>query len=238
MTTFPSPSLIVCGSQIGTPDAAFLSRLWSNLAHYPELQPLRQAVLELPELWQLLVLKDPSLDALDVATTLQGLARWTRSHTFSVLPVGVESSRNTQLAILTVLSHITEYASYLRTRAGEASCPDLDVAHTELLGGLREGGIQGLCIGLLSASAIACSRNKADVAQLGATAIRLAMCVGSYIDLDGWQSTEDFVSVAVRLDLRMEDGEEQLNTVLESLPQVCRLQGQRQQEPGADLIDI
>lgn len=220
------PSLVVCGSQIGIPDAAYLSRLWSSLTHDADLIHLKHGTQELFELWSLMVEKDNRLERISASASIRSLAEWACSGNSTALWLDLRSStaRNTQLAVLTVLAHIIEYSSYLnlhdiKSPAGE-ELTDFEDAHECLLQAVQDGGIQGLCIGMLSATALAFARTKADLVKNGAVAVRLAMCIGAYIDLDSMETAESMVSVAVRWPQGGEIGEEALREAIESLPEV------------------
>lgn len=213
-----SPSLLICGSVILNPDAAYLSRLRSSLVHDPHLTDLRHGVAELPDLWTLLVEKEPSFECLGVLSFLQSLAEWITGSNSSALPITEQTSKNTKLAVLTVLAHITEYTAYLNSHeAGEED------AHTNILRGVSQGGIQGLCVGLLSALALACSQNRTEVAKHAAIAVRLALCVGAFVDLDEMESPEPNVCISARWprgDGDGREGDEAFKPVLDSFPEV------------------
>lgn len=218
------PSLVVCGSQIGVPDAVFLSRLWSSLAHDAELIGLKQETEQIFDLWSLMVEKDPRLRQLSASPSIHRLTGWVRSGdpTALLLGLGTSTVRNTQLAVLTVLAHLLEYNNYLNlhlTSLGSGSSEPTD-AHAKLLRTVQDGGIQGLCIGMLSATAMACSRTKSDLFRNGAIAIRLAVCIGAYIDLDSMESTHPTVSVAVRWPPSEDIRGEVLKEALEEIPEV------------------
>ena len=79
---------------------------------------------------------------------------------------------------LTIISHITQYISYLR-QFGEP------LTHESIIKGVAVGGgIQGFCIGLLSALAVASAKTEDDVGYFAAIAFRLAFCIGAYVDFD------------------------------------------------------
>ncbi|KAG5659884.1 hypothetical protein KAF25_003406 [Fusarium avenaceum] len=214
------PSMLICGSVISDPDTVYLSRLRSNIIHNPHLTDLRDALLELPELWSLLVEKEHSLERVGAALVLQNLVEWIECDNSS-LPLAGRTSRNTQLAVLTVLAHISEYMFYLSSHdmSEEDSRGNLD-AHTSILKSVCDGGIQGLCVGLLSAMALACSATSTDVAKNGAIAVRLALCVGALVDLDEIELSEPTVCISTRWPRGEGDGsEEVLKAVLDSYPQ-------------------
>src|SRR5205814_10468875 len=60
-----------------------------------------------------------------------------------------------------------------------------NVSHVCILESVKDGGIQGFCTGFLTAIALACSREEKDIDVFGAVALRLAMCIGAFIDIDG-----------------------------------------------------
>jgi hypothetical protein len=47
---------------------------------------------------------------------------------------------------------------------------------------LQQYGVQGFCTGFLTASAIGFSGNEEQLAEFTAVSLRLAMCVGAYVD--------------------------------------------------------
>lgn len=209
-----SSSLIVCGPQIDIPDTNYLSHLRSILIHDPNLRTLRQEAIELTELWSLLVAREPSLSRVAASPALRGLAEWITNGDVTALRVAERTSRNMLLAVLTVLAHILEYAANLNH--GDDNSGDVHVKRLEDVCG---GGIQGLCIGILSATALASSRTRAEVAKNGAIALRLALCVGACIDHDETQSQEQTICLTARWS--SSHREQAFMKVFNSFPQVC-----------------
>lgn len=234
MSTSTSPSLVVCGSRMGAADAAYISFLWSSLAHDPDLATLRHEITELPGLWALLEQTEPSLRNLSGAVgSVESLAEWAISGDSTALMTAVGMTNNLQLAVMTVLAHILEYTTFLnhQERLGDRD------AHLRTLDNVRDGGVQGLCIGLLSATAIACSRSKAEIAKHGAVAMRLALCVGAFVDLDEIQSPEPNVVVALRWSPGdINKGNNILKDLMDSSPEVRRVTPEGRQSTGADSI--
>lgn len=82
-------------------------------------------------------------------------------------------------AVLSVIFHITAYVGYLDSQ------PDGGDAHVSVRSAVsKQGGYQGLCIGLLSAAAVASAPSYAELGQNAAIAARLAFSIGLYTDLD------------------------------------------------------
>ncbi|PFH58947.1 hypothetical protein XA68_13013 [Ophiocordyceps unilateralis] len=223
------PSLLLCGSLITNPSEAYLSQLRSGLVHDPQLADLRDAVAELPDLWALLVAKESRLQRVGAAPLLDILAEWLSSGSSGGLPFSVPSSGNALLAVLTVLGHILEYTTYLNKQGSELEPDSIGKgSHIKILEGVGQGGVQGLCVGLLSAIALACSRDKTDISKYGAVAVRLALCVGAFVDLDEAWAFEPSVCLSARWP-RGRDGDvagreetkddDPFKTVLDSYPQ-------------------
>ncbi|KAK8099555.1 uncharacterized protein PG998_012796 [Apiospora kogelbergensis] len=191
-----STSMLVCGSLIASHNPANLTHLRSSLVHDPSFSGLRRELTELPDVWSLLVDREPSLGSVDAAPLFHSLSSWLEGSSLSCetlsLPEG--APKNTFYAVLTVLTHILEYATFLdRSTTGVE-----DDAHIKRLEDFRDGGVQGLCIGLLSGMAIACSKNKVELGKNAAIAVRLAICAGACVDLAEQQSAEHTVCLSAR----------------------------------------
>ncbi|KAK8073462.1 hypothetical protein PG994_004361 [Apiospora phragmitis] len=194
-----STPMLVCGSLIASHNAATLTHLRSSLVHDPSLAGLRQELIELPDVWSLLVDREPSFGSVDAAPLFHSLSDWLAgrgsSETLS-LPEG--APKNTFYAVLTVLTHILEYSTFLDRNNVDHPVRAGDDGHTKRLEDFRDGGIQGLCVGLLSAIAIACSMNKVELGKNAAIAVRLAICAGACVDLAELQSAEPTVCLSAR----------------------------------------
>ncbi|KAA8652644.1 Type I Polyketide synthases (Type I PKS) [Aspergillus tanneri] len=203
------PLLVVCGPQTGPPDQTYLSRLHSHLTHEPDLRGLKLAVTELPMMWKLLLKHQLSLHQVPGERLLTKLAEWATTST-SAIEDGCTS--NMVLAVLTVISHIVEYTTYLKYNLDDGGDGD------PCLQSVRNGGIQGLCIGFLSATALACARSTEEVVEYGVVAMRLALCVGAWLDLDQELSQEQAICVSARWPSNAR-GEEVVKSILEQYPQ-------------------
>lgn len=163
------------------------------------------------------------------------LAEWATSGDPTALLTAVGMRNNLQLATLTVLAHILEYTTFLNHQHLNGHKD----AQMKLLEDVRAGGIQGLCIGLLSATAIACSRTKADIARNGAVAMRLAFCIGAFVDLDETQSPEPNVVVALRWSPSdLDKGNQILKDIMDRSPQVRLVTPTRRQYTTTDSLSL
>ncbi|KAI0377768.1 putative polyketide synthase [Hypomontagnella monticulosa] len=152
----------------------------------PSLEWIRDAVSELPSYWDLLVKKLPSIDgSFPGRQTLNDFDRWLRQGfdpDESPATLG-----NAVLLPLVIMVGLVEFSRYVDSKNAESEDP-----LQEFLTQLRENEDSsvesiGLCAGLLTAYAVAGSRNRQDFAKYGAVAIRLAMMVGAATDAqDAW----------------------------------------------------
>lgn len=180
------PSAVVCGSQTIPPSHDFLSCLRFHLTHDPDLEVLVEAVYELPGLWSRLV-EDNSLLNRIPSELPASLNHWISNSEFAFdIPATLP---NVLLAPLTVIIHVVQYVQYLKHFISED-------AHSHIRDSVRHGGFQGLCTGFLSATALACSTTKKDIARNAAVAMRLAMCIGAYVDLDQTGTGDDSTAMA------------------------------------------
>ena len=169
------PYLLVFGSQTTWPSKEYLNQLRTFLLVDPRLSPFLSAIRQLPALWQTLVEFDARLERVPGLRSLDALQRWIeKGETFAA----VVESLNVLTTPFTIVVHLIQYLHYL-------SSNDAETTHETLLESTQFGGIQGCCTGLLSAIAVACSKCEEDVVKHATTALRLAMCIGAYVDLDG-----------------------------------------------------
>jgi hypothetical protein len=172
------PSLLVFGSQTNPPSPAVLAELRHVLVDNPKLAGLRKAVDDLPEFWQSLTKFDPNLSIVPGAKYLGDLERWIDDR---VPAVNTETLPNIYSLPLSVLLQIALYIRYINGL-------EVNNPHCFVLERIKAGGIQGFCIGFLTAIVVACSETEEDIAAIGAICLRLALCAGAYVDRDGYYS--------------------------------------------------
>lgn len=205
-----SPSLIVFGAQTTPPTLEFLTLLRGCLLHDPLLQHFLIAIKGLPALWQDLIEHDLDLQRVPGHESLDAIQQWLNNGSSictSEIPPNVLSSP------LTVIIHIVQYFHYLRNNGCGAT-------HASILQSAQIGGIQGFCTGLLSAIAIACSKSEDMIVELAATALRLAVCIGAYVDLDGAFANPPNETSCLVVRWRSDVQKDFLHTVLRGCPEV------------------
>jgi hypothetical protein len=169
------PSLLVFGPQTNLPSPEVLAELRQKLIETSRLNELVKAINDLPRLWETLTRFDPSLSQVPGVECLVDLQQWLND---GVFPQYSEDLPNVSALPLTVILQILLYVHYLDQL-------QINDAQRHVLQQIKAGGTQGFCVGFLSAIVISCSENEREIAEIGTVAIRLAMCVGAYVDRDG-----------------------------------------------------
>lgn len=175
------PSMLVFGPQTDLPPHSVLEQLRQQLIRNPRLSALKAAVNDLPRFWKSLIKSDAKLKAIVRSQHLDNLKQWINDggtpphHSQSTLP-------NHYAIPVTVLLQIVQYITYL-DQIGKDS-------HQKVLEKVKAGGIQGFCVGFLSAIAVGGSSNEDELIASASTTLRLAVAIGAYVDRDGLLSPE------------------------------------------------
>lgn len=159
-----------------------------------------------------LVQFDPELCQVPGASYLGDLDRWVREG--GAFPHGHSEAPNHYGLAVTLLLQITQYTRWLGHLGNHA--------HSRVLKSLEAGGIQGFCSGFLSSIAVASAETETDLGSTAAVALRLAVCVGAYVDHDGMysQTPEEYSCVAVRWKEVSSDGKAKVAKVIQSFSNV------------------
>ena len=215
MATSPSfkrtaalPSLIAFGSQTIWPTSEYLFQLRAAIILEPRLRTFLTAIKELPRLWQELVLHDPRLNAVPGQACMKDLVEWVNHGDFQSV-TGVPP--NVLTTPFTIIIHIIQYFHFLDS---------LQCDHATVLESLKHGGAQGFCTGMLSAIAIACSENEDEVNDLAVVALKLALCIGAYVDLDGAYADETNETTSIAVRWRSGGGHDKVMEILKRYPEV------------------
>jgi hypothetical protein len=210
------PALLVFGPQTSLPTLDVLAQLRQDLIEHSQLSGLRRAIKNLSDFWQSLAEFDPSLKTVQGDKYLRSLQRWIDD---GVFPHYVDNPPNVFALPLTVILQLILYIRYLNSL-------NIKDAHRHLLQAIEPGGAQGFCVGFLTAIAVNCAQNERDISEIGAISLRLAVCVGAYVDRDGSfaEPPNDTACIAVRW--RTEHIKEQeIVHVVKNYPDVCILLG-------------
>lgn len=181
------PSAILFGPQAKLPTLHHLQRQRDLLRSDPQLKVLLEAIQELPSFWSLLAAHEPGLDRIHGKDLVLQLTGWLGE---GPAP-SINPSHNTICTPLTVLTQILDYVQYLRQNRASFN-------HSQLLGGLSLAGVQGFCTGFLAAAVVACSENVEDIARYASVAVKLALVIGAYVDLDAEINRVNTVCLVVK----------------------------------------
>ncbi|KAL0938170.1 polyketide synthase [Colletotrichum truncatum] len=200
---------------LGNPALGEIRSAMRELSH---LQPLMEAVRNLPTLFKSLVNHNPSLEQTPGGWSAIQMVRWMNQE-FDDISAHTKCSWNSIAAPISVLVNIVQYSQYLHNSG---------TAHGQVLDQIKEGGCQGFCLGLLSAAATAISTDEKALALNGAAAIQLAFCMGVYADFDQISLKSGSTTAFV---LRRQGGSEldmsrvrsMLSEIDVSLPHIIRL---------------
>lgn len=174
ISTSGNNSVLLFGPQALSFDGDTFRRLMSSLSSTSNQRWVLATIEELPEHWNTLSKEFPHLSAVPGESLLHDLVGWFRD--------GAMPTQNTLhlpnilLSPLVVIAQLAQYAEYLQLCHPESKDEDLFTAS------MSNAETLGFCTGILSAIVVSCSTNKTQFARHGATAVRLAVLVGSIVD--------------------------------------------------------
>lgn len=183
------PSLIAFGPQSKQLQEQTLKTLWFLLHQDASMRPLVHTVAQLPCIWPLLYDNDPRMSQLRPGVTgLNNLSDWIVQGESSYIS---DSTCGIVAFPLLVLFHVAHYLQYLRKKS---------IKHQDLVQAASDaGGIQGFCIGFLTAVTISSSNDESDLIDRACNAIRLSVGIGAYSDIGAYESGKQSTTV-VRLE--------------------------------------
>ncbi|KAK1976833.1 beta-ketoacyl synthase domain-containing protein [Colletotrichum cereale] len=203
------PSLLIFGPQ-GRLSPEDLAELRTLLTCNSSLAGLLSAAQDLYKFWSRVVYVDPELARVPGDSYLHGLSQWL-THAAS-FPFPSHSIPFTLSFLLNLLIQITQYLLLLQSIDNE----DESNVQLLLLKKLGDGGVQGFCVGFLSAICVASSSNKEELFETATRALRLAVFIGAYVDKDAAQAETRCLSVRGR---QSEDkSRERIAEVLQAFP--------------------
>ena len=205
------PSLIAFGSLAPWPAPDRLQQLRNALRQQASLRPVIEAICDLSSLWRALETREPSLNAVGGKVAAENLVEWITG--VNGVQIGNEK-RNIMTIPMTIIAQIVQYFSYLQQS-------DRIKSHSSILESVAAGGgIQGFCAGLLSALAVASGKTEEEVGKFAATSVRLAFCIGAYIDLEQGKNGGDLKASTIAVRWKMPTTLESIQRVLLNHPDV------------------
>lgn len=166
--------LFLCGPQARLPSSPELEEQRKILLQHRGLyEYLENTLKDLPRLLRQLSAFDSVLKPVLAASSalVDFLSQWLGTEN---LPLPVETPPNVVALPFTVLLQIALYLQHINA-ADRTS-------YRSTIESLGQHGVQGFCTGFLTAAAINFSRNEEQLAEYTAISLRLAMCIGAYID--------------------------------------------------------
>ncbi|KAK0647379.1 Methylphloroacetophenone synthase [Lasiodiplodia hormozganensis] len=182
-----SSAAIFC-PQSKAPEKSYLDQLQKFLVEHEQLRRLAGDVKRLQETWDIIAARREDIAALKQGPRyMRALHDWVEEGASA--PVANAMSGILSLPLLVVIQ-TCQYFQYLQL-AG--------LTHAEFLDGLKTGGAQGYCGGLLPAMAIACAKDEDEVVTMAAVAMRIALAVGAYGELGDDENLPGPTTIVVRL---------------------------------------
>lgn len=139
------------------------------------LEFLTDVLADLPSLWPLFTEADPELSQLSGDSQLSALKKVMQGE----LPSSCVKATNLLLTPLTVIQQL---ADFLKLR-GSASHPAFG-SSSPVEAGTHIADVQGFCVGILAAIAVASARDESEFQTIASKVIRLAVYMGAVVDLD------------------------------------------------------
>lgn len=171
--TILTPKLLLYGPQARFPSQEESSQLHRVLTNHTSLfQDIVATINELSSLYQQLAASDTSLSQGTDIASLSYLQKWLQS---GDRPGDVDDLPNVAALPLTIVLQTALYLQHL-DRNG------VTTNYKDSLRSFQQHGVQGFCTGFLTAAATAFSENEEQLARNLGTSIRLAMCLGAYVD--------------------------------------------------------
>ncbi|KAM0147076.1 hypothetical protein ACHAPG_010801 [Botrytis cinerea] len=168
------PVLLLFGPQALKFDAESFKKLC--IRERPHYQWVLETVTALSSEWNDISKANPSLQHYNGMEKLEQLKAWvsrgeiSKHHSSFPLP-------NILLSPLVVITQLIQYWDFLIV-----ALPDLKDTDELLTSITTNAETLGLCTGMLSAFAVACSSSIKELQQYGAVAVRLAMLTGAFVD--------------------------------------------------------
>lgn len=92
---------------------------------------------------------------------------------------------------LTVIIHVVQLFNYLLARHGPVH------AYDNFLASATPIGAQGFCVGFLTAAAVSCASDEDTLVKLCSNALRLAFCIGAYVDLEQLNAGDNWTTAVM-----------------------------------------
>jgi hypothetical protein len=195
---------------------SFNIQTFNNLRTQIHDDPSNRWVLDLfsqlPNIWSSLVDSVPTLQHLNGEELLQTLNQGLQT---GDIPESIFPLPNILLTPLVVVVQLLQYSTFLKAAVPELSesdeLPTFITETTEIL---------GLCTGILSSLAVACSSSLSKLQHYGSVAVRLAIFIGALVDANDASPNSKGNSVSFSMSWNGAESSDKINKVLEKFPEV------------------
>ncbi|KAI0138702.1 hypothetical protein F4776DRAFT_670564 [Hypoxylon sp. NC0597] len=202
----PGPTILLFGPLALSFDETAFSQIRKIVVEDEDSRWALDTIAEFPQIWKAFTTSIPSLKTSSGLKQLEDLSDAFRTGRPLETPFPLP---NKLLIPLVIVSHLTQYAAYLRNSAEEQQVDPFSTSKLD-----RE--TLGLCTGLLSAFAVSSSENSEQFKKYAAVAVRLAMLIGTVVDAQD-EAAEPSKSLSAAWN-SIEGGEE-LKRIVKSFPE-------------------
>ncbi|KAI0902041.1 hypothetical protein F4806DRAFT_502023 [Annulohypoxylon nitens] len=202
----PGSTILLFGPLALSFDEAAFAQVRKNVVENEDSRWVIDTVAEFPQIWKSLTTTIPSLKTASGLKQLEDLSDAFRTGRPLETPFPLP---NKLLIPLVIVSHLTQYATFLRNSTEGEHVDPFTTSKTN-----RE--TLGLCTGLLSAFAVSSSGNSEQFKKYAAVAVRLAMLIGTVVDAQD-AATEPSKSLSAAWS-SAESGEE-LKRIVKNFPE-------------------
>lgn len=211
--TISTTETFLFGPQATLPPTRGLDQLRQALVRRTKLYgSLIDTLKDLPDLLQQLVSSDPTLKRIPVTGSIEFIIQWLDSGTLSVPVDSLPNVVSVPFAVLLQLALLLVHLA--KNKVGT------EYDHTVL--SLQKYGAQGFCTGFLTAAAVSFSATEDELAKNIGTSLRLAMCIGAYIDANAAFNEPPNPVCAFSARWRQSEfSKSQIEDVLNSFTEVC-----------------
>jgi 3-oxoacyl-(acyl-carrier-protein) synthase len=156
---------------------------------------LAACIAELPITWSSIIRTCPEMNKLDGRRHLNMLADFLangQTQASDILPN--DNTENLLITPLTVIRQIVEFwnsSNGVFDAEGSAENPLTKPAK-------QISDVQGFCLGILMAISTSCARDELEFAQYASTAVRLALAMAAWVDLDSLNRNDSAIAITVR----------------------------------------
>jgi hypothetical protein len=180
-----SPSALFFGPQTKLPTTEQSQTIRNILLNSPRLRGFVKAIEQLPSFWGLLIASDPALECVRGIESIQLIHQWLKTEKSSTFT----SENNSLCTPLMFIVQVAQYFQYLENASS---------SHAHMLDLISRGGAQGFCTGVLAALSVSSSKNEEELIANASTALRLALCIGAYVDLSRQATSSKLVCAVIR----------------------------------------